>query len=241
MKNAEYIRDKIDRLPSGYIFTCASFNDEVNGASAAKTLARMVSAGKIRRLSKGRFYKPEQSVFGEVGPSPYQVAKDLLEKDGKVIGYLTCASVYNELGLTTQVGSTIQIGKNEVRAAIERGRYRISFVKQKNVITRDNIPLLQLLDAIRYIQKIPDASVSEALNRLLILVKELSVKERETMARLALKYPPSLRVILGVMFSELGEWALAEKLRVTLNPLTVYRLAGADKVLSMAADWGVIG
>jgi len=37
--------------------------------------------------------------------------KDLLEDDGKLVGYLTGYSVYNQLGLSTQVNNTMQIGK----------------------------------------------------------------------------------------------------------------------------------
>jgi hypothetical protein len=38
-------------------------------------------------LSKGRFYKSQISKFGELAPDTYQTVKDLIEKDGKLIGY----------------------------------------------------------------------------------------------------------------------------------------------------------
>ena len=116
----------------------------------------MTVSGKISKLSKGKYYKPEKTVFGNLQPNQYQVVKDLLEDDGKVIGYLTGLSIYNQLSLTTQVSNTIQIGKNEIRPAFKRDRYTISFIKQKNIITKDTISLLQLMDALRYIKKIPD-------------------------------------------------------------------------------------
>jgi len=81
---------------------------------------------------------------------------------GKITGYITGYSIYNQLGLTTQVGNTIQIGKNQVRPGFKRGRYTISFIRQKNTITKANIPLLQLLDAIRYIKKIRTAVLKYA-------------------------------------------------------------------------------
>ncbi|RIW13433.1 hypothetical protein D0X99_16820 [Algoriphagus lacus] len=62
-----------------------------------------------------------------MAPPQYQVVKDLLEEDGKVIGYRTRYSIYTKLGLSTQIGNLIQIGKNEVRPEFKRGKYKISF------------------------------------------------------------------------------------------------------------------
>jgi hypothetical protein len=103
-------------------------------------LNRLVISGKIVKLSKGKFYKPETTVFGILQPDQAQVVKDLLEKNGKITGYLTGYSIYNQLGLTTQVSNTIQIGKNEIRSSFKRGRYAIhlSSGSNKDLMTESN-------------------------------------------------------------------------------------------------------
>lgn len=190
MKTSDYILSTIDRLPKGYVFTYKDFITEVNGKEAIiKALNRMAASEKITKLSKGRFYKPEQTVFGELQPSQYQIVKDILESNGKIVGYLTGYSIYNQLGLTRQVSNTIQIGKNEIRPTFTRERYTITFIKQKNTINKENIPLLQILDAIRYIKKIPDATISASCKRFLTILKSLKEDEIKTMVRLAKKYP----------------------------------------------------
>ena len=154
MKTADYIAFIIYKLPKGYVFTYSDFTTEVNQKEAViKALNRMVQAGRIVKLSKGKYYKPEKTSFGNLQPNQAQVVKDLLEENGKITGYLTGYSIYNQLGLTTQVSNTIQIGKNQIRPNFKRKRYTITFIKQKNTITKENIPLLQILDAIRYIKK----------------------------------------------------------------------------------------
>ena len=159
MNIAEYIRNRIDRLPKGYIFTYEDFDADVKKKEAiVKALNRMVESGKISKLAKGKYFKPEKTPFGILQPSQEQIVKDLLDEDGKTVGYLTGYSVYNKLGLTTQVSNVIQIGKNETRPKFKRERYTISFIKQKNTITKKNIPLLQILDSIKYIKKIPDTN-----------------------------------------------------------------------------------
>lgn len=241
MKTSEYIAFTIDRLPKGYVFTYADFVSEVNKKEAViKTLNRMSEAGKIAKLAKGKYYKPESTPFGDLQPNQYQMVKDLLEDDGKLTGYLTGYGIYNQLGLTTQVSSTIQIGKNEIRPAFKRERYTISFIKQKNTITKENIPLLQLLDAMRYIKKIPDATVAASCKRFLFIVKALSDKDINTLVRLALKYPPAVRALLGAVLEEIQLDEIAQPLQKSLNPITKYKLAGVSKVLAAAEKWNIV-
>ncbi|WP_299215838.1 DUF6088 family protein [uncultured Aquimarina sp.] len=121
MKATEYIRNTIDRLPKGYIFTYEDFDIDVNKKEAIiKALNRMVNSGKIEKLSKGKYFKPEKNPFGTLQPNQEQIVKDLINKNGKVVGYLTGYSIYNKLGLTTQVSNIIQIGENQTRPKFKR-------------------------------------------------------------------------------------------------------------------------
>ncbi|PKP07461.1 MAG: hypothetical protein CVU10_07965 [Bacteroidetes bacterium HGW-Bacteroidetes-5] len=241
MKTSQYILFTINKFPRGFVFTYLDFTTEVNQKEAViKALNRLVSSGKIAKLSKGKYYKPENSVFGKLQPIQYQVVKDLLEDNGKNTGYLTGYSIYNKLALTTQVSNTIQIGKNQVRPSFRRERYKIAFVKQKNTITKENIPLLQLLDAIRYIKKIPDASISDSCRRFLAIIKVFSDKDVNTLIRLALKYPPSTRALLGAILEQLQRTHATDSLLKSLNPISKYKLSGASKVLSTTEKWNIV-
>jgi hypothetical protein len=241
MKVTDIIALTIDRLPKGYVFTYADLAMEVNQKEAVvKALNRMVSAGKIAKLSKGKYYKPESTPFGDLLPAQKQVVKDLLDDNGKIVGYLTGYSIYNQLGLTTQVSNTIQIGRNEVRPNFKRERYTISFIKQKNTITKENIPLLQLLDAIRYIKKIPDASVESSCKRFLAILKNFTNKQINTLVRLALKYPPATRALLGALLEQTQAGELNQTLYKSLNHITKYKLDGAAKILSTSEKWNIV-
>ncbi len=241
MKTTEYIGNKIDRLPRGYVFTYTDIKHNVNKKEAViKALNRMVASGKIAKIAKGKYYKPEITPFGNLLPDQKQMVKDLLEEDGKITGYLTGYSIYNQLGLTTQLSNTIQIGKNHVRPSIKRGQYSISFILQKNTITRENITLLQLLDAIRYIKKIPDARFEDSCKRLLALLWPLPDKDKTTLVRLALKYPPATRALLGAMLDELNENYKTEPLFRSLNPISQYKIPGIVNALTNAAKWNIV-
>ena len=240
MKTTDYIAYIIDRFPKGFVFTYADFTSEVSQKQALiKALNRMVISGKIAKLSKGKHYKPETTPFGDLLPNQKQVVKDLLEEKGKINGYLTGYSIYNQLGLTTQVSNTIQIGKNEIRPSFKRDRYTIDFIKQKNNITKDNIPLLQILDAIRNIKKIPDTTITNSCIRFIAILRQLKEKDLLLIMRLANKYPPATRALLGAMLDEI-KLTKTETLFNTLNPITKYKLAGAFSVLSTAEKWNIV-
>jgi hypothetical protein len=251
MKITEYITNSINRLPKGYIFTYADFiNNVINSSQKPKSLSiskeaiikalnRMVASGKIAKLSKGKYYKPEKTAFGILKPNQYQIVKDLLEDNGKVIGYITGYSIYTQLGLTTQISNIIQIGKNSIRPSFNRAGYKILFILQKNIITKENIPLLQILDSIRYIKKIPDTTITSSCKRLIEIIKDLSTKDRSSLVRLALKYPPATRALLGAILDELGKISLTEPLYKSLNPITTYKIPDANKFLSKSDKWNI--
>ncbi|WP_394994265.1 DUF6088 family protein [Emticicia sp.] len=74
MKTTEYIKTKIDKLPKGYVFTYNDFLSEpTNREAIIKALNRMAIAGKIAKLSKGKFYKAENTVFGKLQPNQFSI------------------------------------------------------------------------------------------------------------------------------------------------------------------------
>jgi len=234
------IKNTIATFDSGFVFTPADFPiDTRKQATVNRILNNMVAAGQIRRIFKGRFYKPKMTEFGEQKPDTYQVVKDLLEKNGEIIGYLTGYTFFNELGLTTQVPFVLQIGVAYEKKAIKRSFYRISFVKQHNTITKENIPLLQLLDCLRFFKNIPDSMPDEKCQRLLLLLNKLSGREREEIKKLSLKYTPQATALLGAMLETLNPKENTTAMLNSLNPQTFYKLGISEKILSNQEKWNL--
>lgn len=238
MKSIDLISHRIDRIQKNYVFTHDDFIEVVNNKETIiKSLNRLAEKGIIQKLSKGKFYKPDVTELGLTIPSPYQVVKDLLEVNGKPVGYLTGLSYYSQLGLSTQIGNIIEIGKNDVRADFTRGHYKIHTIRQKNKITKDNVPLLQLLDAIRFINKIPDTTIAKSVKQLSLLIRYLTKQSYSSLIKLSLAYPPSTRAILGAILDELELNEHTNTLLSSLNPITSYKLMGANKLFKKAHKW----
>jgi len=240
MKTSDYIESKINKLSKGYVFTYIDFITTVTKREAIiKHLNRMAASGKIKKLSKGKYYKPQSTVFGNLLPEQYQIVKDLLKKNGKLVGYITGYSYFNAMGFTTQVSNVIQIAKNETRPALQRGRFKITFVKQKNTITKQNISLLRILDTIRAIKTIPDASIDKSCKLLLNQLAALNNSEQEQLKKLALKYPPATRALTGALLQQIDSNQNIEGLQKSLNPITTYKLQVSKNILPTAKNWHI--
>ncbi|MBI9068813.1 MAG: type IV toxin-antitoxin system AbiEi family antitoxin domain-containing protein [Salinivirgaceae bacterium] len=240
MKLTDLIKYKIDRFAEGYIFTYSDFDIDVKNESALKVaLYRLVKSGKIERLSKGKFYKPKQGIIGKLKPDEYEIVKDLLKDGNKINGYITGYSIFNRLKLTTQVPNVIQIGVNLDKKEIKRGMYTIKFVRQWNKITKKNIPLLQILDCVRFIKNIPDTNIDQSFNRILNLIKKLSEADRKSFVELAINYPPASRALTGAILEEFGAIELSGKLFKTLKSTSWYKLNISDSLIVNKKKWRI--
>jgi hypothetical protein len=240
MNISDIVEYKIDRFKSGYVFTYNDFFISVDKVNALKkALSRLVASGKIVRLSKGKYYKPKEGIIGDLMPDEYQIVKDLLEDEGKLIGYLSGFSAFNKLGLTTQVSNTIQIGTNIDKKSIKRGKYTIRFIRQRNTINKDTIFILQILDSIRFIKRIPDANINTSCERLKNIIQDLSDSDLDYMLKLAIKYNPATRALTGAILELIKGEAYVALLYKTLRITTTFDLNISEETLKNKDKWQI--
>jgi len=98
---------------------------------------------------------------------------------------------------------------------------------------------LQILDAVRYIKKIPDSKPGASYERLFFIIKRLSPAEQKRMSKLLLKYPASTRALVGTIFEVIGNIQLVKSLQKTLNPVTAYKIPGVRKHIVNAENWNI--
>ena len=234
------IKNTIDKFELGYVFTISDFPMAVeNPKSVSKILNHFVETGYLRKLSKGRFYKPKVSKFGELPPDTYQIVKDLIQKDGKLVGYVTGYSAFNDFALTTQVSAILEIGMRKEKRAIVRGIYRIRFIRQDNAITKESIPLLRLLDCLRFFKNIPDTTPDNACQRLIYLIGQLNEQEISKIKKLALRYTPQAIALLGAMLEIINPQEDTNPLIKKLNPITTYKLGVSEEILPTQKKWNI--
>jgi len=236
---ADQIKEKLSSIPDGFVLTLKDFKVEPQHEVAlVKSLSRLVAKGELKKLSKGRYYKPRKTMFGILKPSASEIAKDFLEKDGKLIGYITGTAAFATMGLTTQITSSIMIGSNKYRRPLKRGEYNISFLLQPNEIDEQTIHLLQILDAIRLIREIPAITPDDCTIRLGQLIKILPELEQQKLCELAISYTPYVRALLGAIM-EMNN-INTYNLKVSLSGVTTYKLPVSDDALSTKQNWNIV-
>mgnify|MGYP006434747099 CR=1 FL=1 len=241
MALAKEIRKRINQLPKGKTF---GYDDlriaKGDYTTVAKALERLQREGLIKKASKGVFYRPEQTVFGELKPDYSELLRFYLFENGKRVAYETGPSLYNRLGLTTQMAFRIKIASRGKRININRENLKANAVKSYAEVTDSNYETLGLLDAFKDIKKIPDCSVAQGVNRLSAIVKELNEKQTASLLKYALVYPPRVRALVGAVLENIGSKAEnIEKLKESLNPLTTIKLGVKESELPTKSNWHI--
>ncbi len=241
MSVANKIRKAIEKIPESQPFGYADL--DINAAdfvTAAKALERMQKKGTIKKVSKGIFYKPKQTIFGELGPDYNALLKRNLYSKNKRVGYITGGELYNQLNLTTQNYFRTKIATSKGRKNINKGWLKATNVKTYVPITEKNYPLLGILDAIKDIRNIAATSAAQVLKILMPKIAQLDKKEIDLLLQYALKYPPRVRALLGAIIeNKFKNTFNTAALQKSLNPTTTYKLDVTLKDLPTIKNWRI--
>ncbi len=213
--------------------------DQSDYGAAAKAMERFIKKGMIKRVSTGVFYKPKQSAFGELKPREDELLKPYLFQDGKRIAYITGGSLYNRMGLTTQVSKTIKVASKVKRVTTKIGKTQVKPVKSYVDVTNENYYLLEILDALKDFKVISDLDKKSAIALLKNKINKLSKNDQSKIIRYALKYPPRVIALLGAILELSKKKDGLESLRTNLNPLTTYNLGIKKETLPTAPEWNI--
>ncbi len=240
MKVAEQIRNSIERIPQCQPFGYADLGIEATDFyTAAKALERLQKKGLIKKVSKGVFYIPRKTVFGELGPDSNSILDRCLFIAGKRVAYETGFSLYNRLGLTTQMAFKIKLATKKNPIKINQGSLKVSSIKSYVDVTDQNYQLLGYLDALKDIKRIPDCSVIQAIKRMSFLIRALSAKEQMEIIQYALNYPARTRTLLGAILENLKLKLNLNELKNSLNPLTKIKLNLKETDLPTIKNWNI--
>jgi hypothetical protein len=233
--------DKVKNLPIGTTFTYQTLSVKADEyAATAKALERLIKKELIKRVSTGVFYKPKQTIFGELMPREEELLKNYLFDNDKRIAYITGLSLYNKLGLTTQVPKTIKIASRDKRIFASIGNIKGKPVKSYIDVSDKNYYILEILDALKDFKQIPDMDKKSGLLLLADRIKKWEKKDKMVLIIYALKYPPRVRAILGAILENFITSEDVKPLKESLNPLSQYEYNIVETILPNAKNWNII-
>ncbi|MCF0207498.1 MAG: hypothetical protein HUK15_08725 [Bacteroidales bacterium] len=238
---ANKVKKTIATAKEGEILRIADFRVEPQYQQAlVMSLSRKVKSGELKKISKGRYYKPKKSVFGMLPPASSEIYKEFLQNGDKTIGYITGFQAFAQMGITTQISSVTVIGTNKSRRTITRGENQIAFLLQPNPINAEDIPLLRILDALRMFKEIPATSPDNCIRKITLLIDDLPMNQKEKLQKLAIAYTPFVRALVGAIFEYINQPELANYMRMSINGLTNFRLPISQSVLPNKKNWNII-
>ncbi len=240
MKVAQKIEKQINKIKEGTTFKYQQLSIEQSEYSAAtKAIERFIEKGIIKRVSTGVFYKPKQTIFGELKPNEEELLKPYLFQNNKRVAYITGTSLYNKMGLTTQISKNIKIASRDKRITISIGNIKGTPVKSYVDVTNKNFFLLEILDALKDFKKIPNLDKSSAIKILSNRLKELNTNEIKQLVKCVLSYPPRVRSFLGALLEKVDSSIELITLKKSLNPLSEYNYGINKSLVSTAPNWNI--
>jgi len=237
MSIAKLTRKFVEKVETGKVFTYADIPSN-KMATVAIELSRLYKRGIIKKISKGKYYKPKKTRFGEVGPSSKEKINSYF--DSKKTNYETGLNVFRQFGITTQIPNITTIATDKSSRRLKVDNLNIKFVKKRVNAPKKYIKLLQILDALKDIKNIPDSTPSEALMYLKDIISDLTQIEQHKLAYFVKEYTPRTKALLGAIMKDLGLREEAYKIKSELNPLTKYKLGIKEGVLKNQKEWGII-
>lgn len=242
MKVTDKIVAKINRIDTGDVFgydTLGLTSDEIIAGS--KALSRLVDKGVIKRARKGYYYKPKVSVFGEQKPREDVLLSLYLFEKNKQVAYITGTRLYNRLGLTTQVPSSIRVASLDKQVKGKVGNVVIKPAKSYVKVTSDAIKYLELLDVIKDLNTIPDLQKNDGLVYLKKAIYNFDTTEIKKLVTYGVAYPPKVRALLGALLEAMNvDTANLSLLKKSINPSSSYEYGITPKMLSTVNSWNII-
>ncbi|MGE9313760.1 hypothetical protein ACLOAU_19065 [Niabella sp. CJ426] len=145
-----------------------------------------------------------------------EAVMQVIKENGKTNWYIMNADIVNMLGITGH--DVIYVfGTANIPTIVLKDR-SVIFIVQRNPISKDIIPYLQLLDLTLLFRKISKKNLKEALAKYREVIANLSGEEKKLLVKLARKYTPFTRSALALILGSLDEIRLSSKLSESLNP-----------------------
>ena len=201
-------------------------SDAVEEAAYYKALERMCSAGELARAAKGIYYLPKKNKYGSVPPSDREIV-DAFTRNGKgtVIGY----SLYNSLGLTTQIPKTVEV----LSSVLEEFSKTIGnvVVHKSDLIFSDAVEnIVHGLDVLQNFSSIQNLNY----NHFIEFAKDLSIKYDDDTFDQVISYQKYKKSTMSFLKNVLSYYNVSNNVDSHLSSLSKYKHPTREKIIIAA-------
>ena len=242
MSITQSVSQQIERMQSGKLFSYQDIPSYSEHSDAVvKAISRNAKKLGLVKIKKGLFYKSEVGRFGPMAPKSNDVIEYFTSRKRKTVGYVTGPALYYRWGLTTQIPAEVTIATStKKREKANLSGLRITTTPARYKVTKNNTQVLQFLDILKNIDRIPDANVENVALKLAERLKHLTSETIREMEKVAIEaYTERTKALLG-SFLETYLNHFSEVLHRSLNPTSKYLFADASKWENAQKHWRLV-
>ena len=197
-----------------------------------KVLERMTDKKTLVRLTKGIYYCPKKTRFGNIPISENKIVEYYTENSrGVVVGY----TMYNRYGLTTQIGKKINILSNVVKEE-KKNIGNVSVEKAGVKINDSTKAVLEALDVLQNYSKIEDMNHS----MLAAFLTDFSKHYMDSAATYVLEHRKYKKRTIAFMKSVLYYHGIKNTLGKYLSALSNYEVPEMEEIFAATSTKGRI-
>lgn len=164
----EYLKENYE--PAEPIFFSDIDRKGYSKSALSQQLKKLCDEEKLVKYENGIYYIPKKTrLHGIVGPNADVVARyKYISRRGRIHGFYSGGAFANQLGISTQVPSKVEIVSNNIAAKIREvsiGK-RIFIVRKAAVeVNEENVHVLQMLDLLKNLDVYMEGNYEEAHER----------------------------------------------------------------------------
>ncbi len=240
MTRSEIIRKAIQEIPLGRVFSYSELaTTQLKHTTLVSEMSRLVKDGVVYRVMRGRFVVSDKN---QKTASGIEIINAICRYRNKLCGYETGPSVWEKWGLIpiTKNRKEYYVAITQMRPAQTHEGIIIRFKKAKLDPSRYNHEILQFLDTLESINKIPTKSKEKVLPVLFSIFNQWNESKKQQFSNYALAYSPIARVLAGIFLQNTGNNEASKKLAISLHPATTYKINVDCSILKDLNLWRII-
>lgn len=183
MKVSKIVEEKLKNLRYGKVYDYSIFDEIKNRNALYVALNRLVEAKKIKRFSKGKFYKTKvlETDMGNGQQYKYQSSVDNSSKWEVILGeggVVTGPALYNTKGLTTQNPFIVEISRYGIRKKRTKiAGENIQYKPLPVIATKANKKIIEFIDILANKKRIQDINMAAYKQYIQTTLKSINIKE----------------------------------------------------------------
>ncbi|MCK5294270.1 MAG: hypothetical protein KAJ49_06425 [Arcobacteraceae bacterium] len=227
---------KVIEQETGSIFTTSDIKvKEASKSLVSRTLKYLIEENTIERLSYGKFFIPKKTKYGNLKPKDTKIIERVINdiyKKTKTKPYFASNTIYQKLGLSTQISSEIFMMCNIPQNTTYKIKdLTINLYKFKGEWKAEHIKYLQFLYALQTIKRIPDTTIDDAYITLYNYFKKFTVKDiSNTICNLEYFNARTIALV-GTMLEKQGYLAPLEQLKYKIGKSTKFNFKFEDTTI----------